>query len=208
MSRPARREWSTRTAKDRQDSATRAALLDAAEELFAEQGCDQTPVGQIAERAEVSRATFYVYFASRAEVFHALAHRVRDEITRVQREAGRASADPRVVVETSIRAALAVYARKARLLTVIRHQALHDPEAAALWRELVDVPTEIDARFLADLRRTRGAEPAAGDTVVATVVTAALLHLAEEVAADPSSLDRTAAELVAVYGRLAGLDGD
>lgn len=202
-----RRAWSTRTAKDRQDSATRAALLDAAEELFAEQGCDQTSIALIAERAAVSRATFYVYFASRDEVFHALAHRVRDEITAVQREAGRSSTDPRDVIRSSIRAALAVYARKARLLTVIRHQALHDPEAAALWRELVELPTEIDARFLGDLRRDHGARPATDDRIVAQVVTAALLHLADEVATGAGRLDRTADALAAVYARLAGLTG-
>lgn len=37
------------------------------------------------------------------------------------------------------------------------------------------------------------------------VVTAALLHLAEEVAADPDTLDDSAEALVAVYGWLAGL---
>lgn len=205
MDSPARREWHTRTAKDRQDSATHAALLDAAEELFAEQGCDQTPIALIAERAGVSRATFYVYFASRDEVFHALAHRVRDEITAVQREAGRSSSDPWAVIRTSIRAALAVYARTSRFLTVIRHQALHDPEAARLWREIVELPTDVDARFLAGLRSDHGARPAAADGVVAQVVTAALLHLAEEVAADPDTLDDTAEALLAVYGRLAGL---
>lgn len=205
MDGPARREWHTRTAKDRQDSTTHVALLDAAEELFAEQGCDQTPIALISERAGVSRATFYVYFASRDEVFHALAHRVRDEITAVQREAGRSSSDPWEVIRGSIHAALAVYARTSRFLTVIRHQALHDPEAAALWREIVRLPTDVDARFLAGLRRDHGARPATSDGVVAQVVTAALLHLAEEVAANPDTLDDAAEALVAVYGRLAGL---
>lgn len=200
-----RREWGTRTAKDRQDSTTRAALLDSAEALFAEQGVDQTPIGQITARADVSRATFYVYFASRDEVFHALAHRVRDEVTAVQREAGRSSTDPRHVIRASVRAALGVYARTARLLTVIRHQALHDPEAERLWRELVELPTSIDARFLADLRVRHGARPAASDTVVAQVVTAALLHLAAGTDPTPQSLDRTADDLVAIYFRLSGL---
>lgn len=205
MDNPNRREWRTRTAKDRQDSTTHAALLDAAEELFAEQGCDQTPIALIAERAGVSRATFYVYFASRDGIFHALAHRVRDEITAVQREAGRSSSDPWEVIRASIRAALAVYARTSRFLTVIRHQALHDSEAATLWREIVELPTDVDARFLAGLRTDRGARPATSDGVVAQVVTAALLHLAEEVAANPDTLDDAAEALVAVYGRLAGL---
>jgi hypothetical protein len=88
---------------------------------------------------------------------------------------------------------------------VIRHQALHDPEAALLWRELTSVPTEIDARFLAGLRQDGLAAPAAPDAVVAEVITAALLHLAEQVAADPGTLDPLATDLARVYERLAGL---
>ena len=146
-----------------------------------------------------------MYFASRDEVFHALAHRVRDKITAVQREAGRSSSDPWEVIRASIRAALDVYARTFRFLIVIRHQALHDPKAEALWREIVELPTDVVARFLAGLRADHGARPAATDEVVAQVVTAALLHLAEEVAANPGTLDDASEALVAVYGRLAGL---
>lgn len=203
--RRGQREWRTRTAKDRTDSETRRALLDAAEELFAEQGCDHTPIGQIAARAGTSRATFYVYFADRQEVFLALAHRVGDEIRRVQREAARVSTEPSVVVATSIRAALSVYAREMRLLTVIRHQALRDPQAERLWTELLAAPTRINSRFLARLRHDRGAVPVDSDDTVAEVVTASLLHVAALVAADPASLDERADALVAVYARLAGL---
>ena len=206
MGIPERREWSTRTSKDRLDSATRAALLEAAEELFAEQGADRTPIAAIAARAGVSRATFYVYFASRQEVFHALAQRVRDDIAQVQREAGRGSRDPRAIVETSIRTALAVYARESRLLTVIRHQALRDAEARELWGELLGAPTRINTRFLERLRRTHGITPAASDGAVAEIVTASLLHQAARIATGAESLDRAAEDLVAAYLRLAGMD--
>jgi len=205
MSKPAPRPWSTRTAKDRQDSATRAALLDAAEDLFAEQGYKETPVARIAERAGVSRATFYVYFSSREEVFRALAHRVRDEIADVQRAAGRRSQGPRAVIESSIRAALDVYARNTRLITVIQHQALTDEDVAELWRGMVHSPSRVDAQFIGMLARRHGAVPAASAETVAEVVSAALLHVAGLIAREPGRRDELGTEMVAVYSRLAGL---
>jgi AcrR family transcriptional regulator len=44
------------------------AIRDAALELFAEHGYEATTVDQIAERAEVSKATFFRYFATKGEV--------------------------------------------------------------------------------------------------------------------------------------------
>ena len=44
------------------------AIRDAALELFAEHGYEATTVDQIADRAEVSKATFFRYFASKGEV--------------------------------------------------------------------------------------------------------------------------------------------
>lgn len=205
MGRPGRQPWSTRTARDRSDSATRAALLDAAENLFAEQGYKQTAIAGIAERAGTARATFYVYFSSREEVFRALAERVRDEITAVQRVAGRGSADPRVVIETSIRSALAVYARKHRFITVMQHQALTDPGVAQLWREVQTAPTRVNAEFIDRLAAEHGATPAAPARTVADVVAAALVHLAAEAAGEPGRLEELGRDLVQVYLRLVGL---
>jgi AcrR family transcriptional regulator len=205
MNKPGQRPWSTRTAKDRHDSATRNALLEAAEELFAERGYKQTTVAHITERAAVSRATFYVYFSSREEVFRALAQRVRDEIAEVQRAASRRSDDPRVIIETSIRPALEIFARKTRLITVIQHQALSDPDVAALWDEIQQGPSRVDAAFIRLLQERHGAEPAASADTVAEVVSAALLHLASVIARDPSRKDELTDELIAIYHRMVGL---
>lgn len=47
---------------------TRATLLQAALELFAEQGYDATSVGQIAARAGVTEMTFFRYFPTKASL--------------------------------------------------------------------------------------------------------------------------------------------
>jgi AcrR family transcriptional regulator len=48
--------------------ATRAALRQAAEQLFAEQGYETTTVAQIAEAAQVGERTFYRYFESKDDL--------------------------------------------------------------------------------------------------------------------------------------------
>ena len=200
--------WNTRVARDRQDTATHAALLDAAERLFSERGYKRTSVAQIAEHAGVSRPTFYVYFSSREEIFRALAQRVHDEIKQVQREAGGNEASPEDVIARAIHAALRIYARKTRLLAVIAHQALTDDDVAVLWRQILNAPTEVDARFIRRLQRRHGARPAAPADLIAEVVTAALLRFAAIAADSPGSRTALARHLTRIYLRLVGWPDD
>jgi len=54
--------------RSRKKERTRLAIEDAALDLFVEQGYEATTVDQIAERAEVSKATFFRYFGTKGEV--------------------------------------------------------------------------------------------------------------------------------------------
>ena len=54
--------------RSRKKEKTRRAIEDAALDLFAEQGYEATTVDEIAERAEVSKATFFRYFGTKGEV--------------------------------------------------------------------------------------------------------------------------------------------
>jgi len=54
--------------RERKKQATRIAIRDAAMRLFAERGFTKTTMDQIAEAADVSRATVFTYFASKEEI--------------------------------------------------------------------------------------------------------------------------------------------
>lgn len=54
--------------RSRKKAKTRLAIEDAALDLFAEQGYEDTTVDQIAARAEISKATFFRYFGAKGDV--------------------------------------------------------------------------------------------------------------------------------------------
>ena len=94
--------WSVRTGRDRLDSQTRAALIAAAKLTFSQLGYARTTVADITERAEVSRATFYVYFASKDDVFRVLTEQLRDAFLEAQEAHGADQDDPAAVAAASV----------------------------------------------------------------------------------------------------------
>lgn len=65
----------------RQDSAlTKANIIDAAEELFAEKGYDGTGIMEIARKAGVPKSLIYYYFKSKDEILTELMNRLVKEV--------------------------------------------------------------------------------------------------------------------------------
>lgn len=126
----------------RRREATREKLLDAAAQVFAEEGLDAASVEAICERAGFTRGAFYSNFDSKDELFLELAGRVararvasvRERVALLEREGGLriAATDPLAIVEQVLDVSgddrLAIL-----LMSEIRIHALRDPQLAAAY---------------------------------------------------------------------------
>ena len=72
--------------RERKKRATRLAIRDAAMRLFGEQGFAGTTIDQIAEAADVSRATVFTYFPTKEEIVFGDGSLAIDELGRRLRE--------------------------------------------------------------------------------------------------------------------------
>jgi TetR/AcrR family transcriptional regulator, mexJK operon transcriptional repressor len=80
--------WRT-PGRQRQAEAKRAAILDAAEELFVSSGYELTSVDAIAARATVSKRTVYDHFGDKMSLFRSVVERVDDALLVTTRTAVR-----------------------------------------------------------------------------------------------------------------------
>lgn len=125
----------------RRREQTRARLLDAAHEVFAEVGMDAASVETICERAGFTRGAFYSNFESKEELFLALITQLAE--AKLEEVAGRVRdldpaglADPSGLVRQVVGASLGER-MEPQLISEIRTQALRDPRLAETflaWR--------------------------------------------------------------------------
>lgn len=124
---------------------TRARLLDAAHDVFAEVGMDAASVEAICERAGFTRGAFYSNFESKDELFLALVTRLSEaKLDAVASRVQRLSADGPVDVSELLGQLNAPFGEgmDPHLLTEIRVQALRDVRLAdaflTLQRRVLD----------------------------------------------------------------------
>lgn len=84
--------------RERRKIEVRERILDAAIQLFTEQGCDTPSIEQICDRADLSRMTFYNYFASKQELVYALTEMLMIDVTSRVLDTARARNDNAIEV--------------------------------------------------------------------------------------------------------------
>lgn len=108
---------------------TRARLLRAAEEVFAERGYHDASIVKITEAAGVSQGTFYVYFQSKQEIFDELVEDLNRRVRHAMSE-GAAKGATRVEAERlGFRAFFTFTAEHPALYRVIRQAEFASPRA-------------------------------------------------------------------------------
>ena len=124
------------TATDKLRRARRRQILDAAIIVFAEHGYHGASIGQIIERAQIARGTFYLYFQSKAAVFASVLDQamadLRTLIHRIEVTAPNAP-PPQVQLRTQL-VATVDYVAGNRALATLLLQAGHTPDAEAAER--------------------------------------------------------------------------
>ena len=197
--------WSVRTGRDRLDSQTRAALIAAARRAFSELGYARTTVADITDRADVSRATFYVYFASKDDVFGVLTEQLRDEFLEAQLARSADAADPVAVATAAVTEFVDVYAANLAFITVLEHQALTDPHLRALWLGIRERLLKRMTRFVRTLVADGVACPLAPADMVATAASGMAVRFAPLIAARPAEREEIMAHLVRLYLQTLGI---
>ena len=198
--------WSVRTGRERLDSQTRAALIAAAGCAFSELGYARTTVADITDRADVSRATFYVYFASKDDVFRVLTEQLRDEFLEAHWARSADRHDPVGVATATVTNFVDVYAANLPLITVLEHQALTDPQLRALWHGIRQRLLKRMIRFVQALVADEVARPLAPPDMVAAAASGMAVRFAGLIAAHPADRDQIMGHLLCLYLQTLGID--
>lgn len=108
---------------------TRARLVQAAKEVFEEDGFLEARISDIAERAGLSHGSFYHYFDSKEEVFREVAEAVEEQLGAPM--AGvildpDSHAPPPERIREALRQHLECYRREAKIIGVIEQMSRHD----------------------------------------------------------------------------------
>src|SRR5271170_2694178 len=156
MPAPVKRRYDT--TRRRQGAArTRAAILDAARELFTERGYTATPMTAIAERAGVALDTVYASVGRKPELARLLIESAisgtDQAIPAEQRNyvhAIQAAPDAETKIAIYAAAITAIAPRMALVLGIIRQAAATEPDLAALWTEIAERRADNMRLFVAD----------------------------------------------------------
>lgn len=180
-----------RTQEERK-TETRARLLDAAAELFADQGVDAVSVDAVAEAAGRTSGAVYAHFGSKQGLLLALLDSWKDSVLTVllaevavtDSPAGQLGAVWANVSDTSD--------RESSRWTLLEHElwlrAARDPEVADVVRVRNAEALRYSAKHIDAWTSSVGAAPAAGPEELAVLMKALLTGLAIQKRLDPGTV--------------------
>src|SRR3984957_15160474 len=129
---------------ERKRRQARQRIIQAAEELFLARGFDEVSVGDIAERAEVGRTTFFRHFGDKQEVVFAKWQELLETIA----AAGQAEST------APARSATEAVEQLRPVVLSLCAQAAADPEAYSRHFQLVEQHPELRARNAVKMQQT------------------------------------------------------
>ena len=115
--------------RSRKGVQTRARLVEAAKQIFEENGFLEARISDIAERAGLSHGSFYHYFDSKEQVFREVTEMVHERIAAPMNEfvlAPGSKATPQERLREAIRAHFEAYREEARIMGVIEQVSRYD----------------------------------------------------------------------------------
>jgi AcrR family transcriptional regulator len=115
---------------------TRAAIVQAAREIFEEKGFDEARIADITARADTAYGSFYTYFDSKEAVFREIVKELAGAVFTASRASDRPDASPEDKIRYTTRQYLQTYAEYAPLLFVFEQVAARDEYFRALLFEV------------------------------------------------------------------------
>lgn len=174
--------------RERTKAHNRAAILDAAREVFTEIGYGAASVRDVIRRADLAAGTFYNYFPDKQSVFRAVLEERTTELRHRLREARGRATDHETIVREGFDAYFTFIVEDRPLFEMLRRNA-------GTVRELFDTPAL--QLGIAELREDLGALDALPPSLDLDALAAAMGGVAFELGIrlteqDPPDVERTA----------------
>jgi AcrR family transcriptional regulator len=168
--------------RSRKGVRTRARLVQAAKEVFEEDGFLEARISDIAERAGLSHGSFYHYFDSKEQVFREVAatmdERLSEPLGSVILASG-SSESPRERIRKANRTHLERYREEARIMGVIEQVSRYDEQVRAVRFARHKAYSEDVAESIRRLQRREMADPKLDPAIAAIALGAMMSRFAE-----------------------------
>jgi AcrR family transcriptional regulator len=188
-------------AKTRRGAVTRARLVDAAADVFAEYGYNAARISDMVRLAGISQGNFYRHFQSKDEILLAVLEGPLEELRRSSSVHSGADVLLSDLVAAN-RAFFSTYARHRHVIRVMREAAATNPEFGKLWLKIRRGFVERTMLFLERLQTAGKLEAGTNLELLAEALGSVVEHLAYVQIALAPELPR--GEVLDDLGRVAG----